>query len=181
MSEQVFKKLEDAQANNRLVWSTEVVNELSNALDQGYKFKGILPFHEGRTTLRKGRIPFKWTKHERAEIKKCATDIVYFANKYCTVMTDDGLSVIKLRDYQENMLNTFSDKDKRFHVCLASRQIGKCVTPFTDIYIKLNDEIKRTKFYKLWYTSIDTSELSFKYKLIHKLKYKLYQLYDFLD
>ena len=49
-------------------------------------------------------IVFNYTPEELKEIKKCATDIVYFANKYCTVMTDEGLKTIKLRPYQEKML-----------------------------------------------------------------------------
>ena len=41
------------------------------------------------------------------EIKRCASDIVYFANNYCTVMTDKGLQTISLRPYQEEMLRQF--------------------------------------------------------------------------
>ena len=40
---------------------------------------------EGNPNLRKGNIVFNYSDEEIREIKKCAKDIVYFANTYCTV------------------------------------------------------------------------------------------------
>ena len=118
------------KAEETFSWTSEKVEQLMIALDEGYKPKAT-PFYEGNPNLRKGNIVFNYTPHEIREIKKCATDIVYFANTYCTVMTDHGLQTIKLRLYQEEMLRQF--QQERFNVCLASRQIGKTIC--SSIYI----------------------------------------------
>jgi hypothetical protein len=111
-------------AEESFSWTSERVEQLMLALEEGYKPKAT-PFYEGNPNLRKGNIVFNYTPHEIREIKKCATDIVYFANTYCTVMTDHGLQTIKLRGYQEEMLRQF--QKERFNCCLASRQIGKTI------------------------------------------------------
>ena len=105
-------------------WTSIKVEKLMLALDEGYKPKST-PFYEGNPNLRKGNIVFNYTDEEIREIKKCAKDIVYFANTYCTVMTDEGLQTINLRPYQENMLRQF--QAERFNICLASRQVGKTI------------------------------------------------------
>ena len=105
-------------------WTSIKVEKLMLALDEGYKPKST-PFYEGNPNLRKGNIVFNYTEEEIREIKKCAKDIVYFANTYCTVMTDEGLQTINLRPYQEEMLRQF--QAERFNVCLASRQVGKTI------------------------------------------------------
>lgn len=111
-------------AEESFSWTSDKVEQLMLAIEDGYKPKST-PFYEGNSNLRKGNIVFNYTPHEIREIKRCATDIVYFANTYCTVMTDFGLQTIKLREYQEEMLKQF--QRERFNVCLASRQIGKTI------------------------------------------------------
>lgn len=111
-------------AEESFSWDSNKVEQLMAAVEEGYKPKQT-PFYEGNTNLRKGNIVFNYTPHELREIKKCATDIVYFANTYCTVMTDNGLMIIKLRPYQEEMLQHL--KDNRFSITLAARQIGKTI------------------------------------------------------
>lgn len=111
-------------AEETFSWTSERVEQLMLALEEGYKPKST-PFYEGNPNLRRGNVVFNYTPHELREIKKCATDIVYFANTYCTVMTDFGLQTIELRGYQEEMLRQF--QKERFNVCLASRQIGKTI------------------------------------------------------
>ena len=119
-------------------WSTEKIYELIAALDEGYKPKGGTPFYDGNPDLKKGNIVWEYTEEELRELKKCATDIVYFANHYCTVMTDEGLRTIQLRDYQVEMLQHF--QENRFSICLASRQIGKtiCSSIFLAWYVTFN-------------------------------------------
>jgi len=117
-------ELEVKEAEQSFAWSTKKVNDLIVAMEDGYKPK-MNPFHGGNLNLRKGNIVFEYTQRELMEIKRCATDIVYFANNYCTVMTDEGLQTITLRGYQEEMLKQF--QAERFSVVLASRQIGKTI------------------------------------------------------
>ena len=93
-------KEEGAQAtSDRIVWSTKQVNDLLLAMDQGYRPKVAMPFYEGKQFLRKGNIVFEYTDDEVSELARCATDIVYFAEKYAVVMTDEGIKQVKLRDY----------------------------------------------------------------------------------
>ena len=122
----------------KLIWSTKSVNELLLALDKGYRPKVPLPFYEGKQFLRKGNIVFEYTEPEITELAKCANDIVYFAEKYAVVMTDDGVQQVRLRDYQKQMLRDF--QHNRFNIVLASRQMGKTVTAsiFNAWYITFN-------------------------------------------
>lgn len=112
------------KAEQSFSWTSEMVEQLMLAVEEGFRPKQT-PFYEGNSNLKKGNIVFNYTAHEIKEIKRCATDIVYFANTYCTVMTDYGLQTIKLRPYQEDMLRSF--QQNRFSICLASRQIGKTI------------------------------------------------------
>ena len=127
-------------ASDRIVWSTKQVNDLLLALDQGYKPKVAMPFYEGKQFLRKGNIVFEYTDEEISELARCASDIVYFAEKYAVVMTDDGIKQVKLRDYQKRMLRNF--QHERFNIVLASRQMGKTVTAsiFNAWYLTFNTD-----------------------------------------
>jgi hypothetical protein len=116
----------DDSSASKLVWSTKKVADLIVAMDQGYRPKISLPFYEGKQFLRKGNIVFEYTDEEIQELARCASDIVYFAEKYAVVMTDEGIRKVKLRDYQKDMLRNF--QHERFNVVLASRQMGKTVT-----------------------------------------------------
>lgn len=131
-------KSEEAADTERLVWSTKNVNDLILAMDQGYKPKVAMPFYEGKQFLRRGNIVFEYTDEEIAELAKCASDIVYFAETYAVVMTDDGVQRVTLRDYQKQLLRDF--QDNRFNVVLASRQMGKTVTAsiFNAWYLTFN-------------------------------------------
>ena len=122
----------------KLVWSTKSVNDLVLAMDQGYRPKVALPFYEGKQFLRKGNIVFEYTDEEIAELAKCASDIVYFAETYAVVMTDEGVQQVALRDYQKELLRDF--QHNRFNVVLASRQMGKTVTAsiFNAWYLTFN-------------------------------------------
>jgi hypothetical protein len=127
-------------ASDRIVWSTKQVDDLMLALDQGYRPKVAMPFYEGKQFLRKGNIVFEYTDEEITELARCAQDIVYFAEKYAVVMTDDGIQQVKLREYQKRMLRNF--QNERFNIVLASRQMGKTVTAsiFNAWYVTFNTD-----------------------------------------
>jgi len=123
---------------DRIVWSTRQIDDLLVAMDQGYRPKIKLPFYEGRQFLKKGNIVFEYTDEEISELARCAKDIVYFAEKYAVVMTDEGIQQVKLRDYQKTMLRNF--QNDRFNIVLAARQMGKTVTAsiFNAWYVTFN-------------------------------------------
>jgi hypothetical protein len=108
-------------------WSTSRVNELLRKADEeGLDFKSVEnPFHDNNPEFKRANILFEYTRDELIEIKKCAEDVTYFS-KYCQVMTDNGLSYIKLREYQSSVLKEY--QDHRFNIFLAPRQVGKSIT-----------------------------------------------------
>jgi hypothetical protein len=122
----------------KLVWSTKIINDLIVALDKGYRPQVSMPFYEGKQFLRRGNIVFDYTDEELKEIAKCANDIVYFAETYAVVMTDNGVQRVKLREYQKDLLRDF--QHNRFNIVLASRQMGKTVTAsiFNAWYLTFN-------------------------------------------
>jgi hypothetical protein len=107
------------------VWTTKKIKEEVDRIDKGLA-ADYSPFFDGKTNQRAADIVFEYTDEEIGEVAKCANDVVYFGNKYCYSMTDEGVSQIQLRKYQKTMLKDF--QDNRFNVMLASRQIGKTVT-----------------------------------------------------
>jgi hypothetical protein len=115
----------EQSTTDRLVWSTKKIQDLEVALDQGYKPGVKMPFYEGKQFLKRGNIVFEYTDAEIQELARCAADIVYFAEKYAVVLTDEGIQQVKLRDYQKDMLRAF--QENRFNICLAARQMGKTV------------------------------------------------------
>ena len=107
------------------IWNTKRINEQIERIEMGIA-ADYSPFYEGRIDSRAADIVFEYTEEELKEMAKCASDVVYFGEKYCFSMTDEGIRRIKLRSYQKTMLKSF--QDNRFSVMLASRQIGKTVT-----------------------------------------------------
>jgi len=109
-------------------WSTAKVDQLNyNAEENGIDYKDVdNPYHENDPELRKGQILFEYTEWELEEMRRCAEDVVYFANKYCKVMTDDGIQKIDLRDYQVQILNQYQTHRKNIFV--SPRQSGKTIT-----------------------------------------------------
>ena len=104
-------------------WDAAKIEAAKAKINDGIVLK-VSPFYSGNTDVRRNGIVYNYSDEELQEIYKCANDIVYFANKYAVVMTDDGLQNIKLRDYQIDMLRHM--QNNRFSILLAARQIGKC-------------------------------------------------------
>lgn len=164
----------DAQ---KLVWSTKIINDLNVALDKGYRPQVSMPFYEGKQFLRRGNIVFEYTQDELDEIKKCANDIVYFAETYAVVMTDNGIQRVKLREYQKDLLRDF--QHNRFNIVLASRQMGKCFLPNTKIDIRNNQaNFRSITIGELFYTILKERR---PLRLAEQLKWKLWKLYSWAD
>ncbi len=125
MSFKVKEFKEENPDDNKLIWTTDKVEKLLAAMEEGYATNEH-PFYEGDPNYKKGNVVFEYTDWELAEVKKCAKDIIHFANNYCTVMTDEGYMKIKLRPYQEKVLRSY--QDNRWNIFLAPRQIGKTIT-----------------------------------------------------
>ena len=122
-------KEEDKDAG-KVLWSTAKVEKLLIAMEEGFA-SADHPFYEGNPDYKKANIVYEYTEFEFDEIKKCAKDIIHFANHYCQVMTDEGYMKIKLRPYQEMVLRSY--QDNRWNIFLAPRQVGKTIT--SSIYL----------------------------------------------
>ena len=88
-------------------WSTARITEILKSYDK----LGILPrnnpFYEGDTNWRANNLNYEYTYDEILEKTKIEINILYFAEKYASVMTDDGITLVKLRNYQKkNNLGT---------------------------------------------------------------------------
>ena len=109
------------------VWTSEKVDAiLHKAEEEGLDFKKIPnPFFDANPEFKAPNILWEYTPEELDEIKKCASDAIYFS-KYCQVMTDEGLSFINLRDYQEDIIRTY--QNNRYAIFVSPRQSGKSIT-----------------------------------------------------
>jgi len=118
----------DEGAGSNAIWTSEKVNKLLADFENGLidiKTVKNSPFKDNDPAWKKANLVFEYTPEEMAEIERCKADPIYFANKYCQVMTENGIDIIRLRDYQEEIINSF--KANRFNILMASRQIGKTV------------------------------------------------------
>jgi hypothetical protein len=124
----MFKVKEYKEENpdeGKTVWTSEKVEKILIAMEEGYQ-PAEHPFYEADPSYKKGNIVFEYTDAELEEIRRCAKDIIHFANTYCQVMTDEGYMKIKLRPYQERVLRSY--QSNRWNIFLAPRQIGKTIT-----------------------------------------------------
>ena len=116
------KEDESGKIAKRMIWSTESLNLALKGLEEGKKLKAN-PFYENNTRLLKGDLVFERTEEEIEEWKKCRDDILYFAEKYCKLMTPEGVQHIHLRDYQKKYLRHL--EKNRLSIYLACRQCSK--------------------------------------------------------
>lgn len=112
--------------------------------------------YNGNALLRGPNETFVYTDEMTSEIIKCMSDIIYFGENYCHIVTGDGRVKIKFYEYQKRMLKAMFDppvyespetgeSEKKKHVvCLCPRQQGKCVYKREKITIrnKKTGEIK---------------------------------------
>lgn len=89
----------------------------------------------GNPRIRGHREQYEYSEEHLIEYLKCRADFVYWAERYAKVATlDDGIVTIKLRKYQQRMIQTIKNlpkMGKRGMVVLAPRQCGKT----TGIYL----------------------------------------------
>ena len=119
------KEDKDGVRAKRMVWSTKSINLAIKGIIEGRKLIAN-PFYEKQTSLLKGDLVFERTEEEISEWLKCKNDILYFAEKYCKLMTPEGVKNIQLRDYQKRYLRHL--EQNRLSIYLSCRQSGKTTT-----------------------------------------------------
>lgn len=119
------KEDKDGVRAKRTIWSTKSLDLALKGIEQGKKLVAN-PFYENNTKLLKGDLVFQRTQEEIDEWVRCKNDIIYFVEKYCKLMTPEGIKYVKMRDYQKKYLNHLVNN--RLSIYLACRQCGKTTT-----------------------------------------------------
>lgn len=120
-----IKEEKDGVTARRVIWSTQAIEIAIQGLKEGKKLVAN-PFYNGQIKLLKSDLTFKRTSEEIEEWKKCREDIIYFVERYCKIMTPQGIKKVTLRDYQYDYLRHL--QDHQLSIFLACRQCGKTVT-----------------------------------------------------
>ena len=103
--------LDKASESNKMskVYTTVKINQILDDIKRGKK-PDLDPFYHGKKDLRDTGITFEKTEDEEEEYNKCALDIIYFSANYVKFKNDKGFTLVKLRDYQEDILHMFGDE-----------------------------------------------------------------------
>ena len=81
----------------------------------------------GNPNVKRDGILQEWDQTNVLEYAQCMKDPIYFAQKYCKVISlDKGLVPFELYPYQKKMFQQF--EENRFNVVLACRQSGKSIS-----------------------------------------------------
>ena len=132
--------LDKASESNKMskVYTTAKINQILEDIKKGKK-PDLDPFYHGKKDLRDTGITFEKTEEEEEEYRKCAIDIIYFVSNYVKFKNDKGFTLVKLRDYQQDVLHLFGDEiwddelqdvtmKNRRCLLLQSRQSAKSTT-----------------------------------------------------
>ena len=81
----------------------------------------------GNPNLKKVNTAVEFTQDQIVEYQKCASDPLYFMEKYVKIVSlDEGLVPFKMYNFQKNIVQTIHDN--RFTICKLPRQSGKSTT-----------------------------------------------------
>lgn len=120
-----IKQDKDGVMAKRVIWTSKSLDAAIKGLVEGRKLVAN-PFYENNTKLLKGDLVFKRTDEEVEEFKRCMNNVLYFAEKYCKLMTPEGIKNISLRDYQKRYLQHL--EKHRLSIFKSCRQSGKTTT-----------------------------------------------------
>lgn len=126
------------EKKSRKIYTTAMINKLIADRNAGYDID-YEPFYQKDLDLRAPNITFLMTEEEDEEYQKCYDDALYYVEHYCKFLTDNGLLLVELRDFQEKVIKTVTDEvyledldlfgpKNRSVIWLASRQVGKTTT-----------------------------------------------------
>lgn len=127
---------------SKAVWSTQSVDLAIQGIKEGYELKES-PFnsHIKKAQLRKAFLPFQYTPEEIEIFKHAMVDKIWFGNNFTHLKDgDNGWKQIKLRGYQEEILNRYTKNNR--NILMIPRQSGKTTTTVVEIvhYLCFNTE-----------------------------------------
>lgn len=168
----------------KMIWDTAKVNAAVSATRSGVILSNHeRPFFEPDSIdIKKGNLAWNFTQEEITEIIKCKNDVIYFAEKFCKIKSEDGsYKHPQLRDYQKEVLRNF--ENSRYNLLMMSRQNGKCFQIISKIELCYNDNgndiILNLPFYQ--FHRFVSKKLGKKINLSTRLKYKLYDIMSWFE
>jgi hypothetical protein len=166
------------EQERQMVFTTKLVDEATDKINDGIVLKRYQnPWLKGEVGIKRSGISFRMSAEEQQEYIRCALDIHHFTEKYCKTKREDGsVGPIKLRDYQEEILDNFVNN--RFNILMASRQVGKCFSFNTLCSFERDNIIYDIRIGKLYYYML-SKERSLNF--IERIKIKLYDFIYFLE
>lgn len=97
--------------------------------------------YRGNPNLKRENQSIEWTQELLEEYIKCASDVVYFAEKYMKIIhVDRGLIPYVMYDYQKEIANKIVNN--RYNITCCARQSGKTTTVVAVVlwYVLFNSE-----------------------------------------
>ena len=119
------KEEKDGVRARRVIWSTQSLDLALKAINEGKRLIAN-PFYENNSGILKADLNFQRTQEEIDEWIKCKDDIIYFVEKYCKLLTPQGIRHVELRDYQVRYLKHV--QKNQLSIGLTPRQAGKSTT-----------------------------------------------------
>jgi hypothetical protein len=129
--------------SNLKLWSTASIILADNGLREGYKLIES-PYNSliKDARLRKANLAFKYSTEELDVINSCINDKIFFGNNFISLKdANEGWQRIQLRDYQENLLNRYTQN--RWNIIMFPRQSGKTTTTIIEIVYFLTFNIDK--------------------------------------
>lgn len=124
-----------------VIWNTKTINMAIKGLEQGKKLIAN-PFYDNNIKLLKGDLVFLRSDDEIEDWKRCREDILYFAERYCKLMTPEGIKCISLREYQKRYLTHLTQS--QLSIYLSCRQSGKCNSMLTHVSVKFGATVDKS-------------------------------------
>ncbi len=123
---------------------------------------------QGNPLVKKVGAQIQFSKEQVEEYVKCAQDPFYFIEKYMKIVTiDSGVQVIKLYDFQREMINKFVNE--KFILAKCARQSGKTIG--VESFILWSILFKDNYRVGMFANKFDTSK-----KILKEIKYSYEQL-----
>lgn len=135
----------DEQGTNQRLWSSESIILANNGLKNGYKLKES-PYNTlvKDFLFRKANLPFRYSQEELEIIQHCVNNKIWFGNNFVSLKNEnEGWQRVKLRWYQEDLLNGYSDPKRRWNIVLYPRRAGKTTTTIIEIVHFLTFNIEK--------------------------------------
>lgn len=172
------KQKHDEEEERQMVFTTKLVDEATDKINDGIVLKRYQnPWLKGEVGIKRSGVSFRMSPDEQQEYIRCAIDIHYFTEQYCKTKREDGsVGEIRLRDYQEEILDNFVQN--RFNILMASRQVGKCFTFNTLCSIERDNQIIDIRVGKLYYYMVSKER---SLTLLEKIKIKLYDFIFYIE